>query len=107
VSRSVESRHDPALRADVRLLGEILGRVLLEQEGAGAFALEERIRHLAQRGRRGDAEASAELATLIGGLPVATQATMLRAFAARAASSSIGTRSCSARSRSGTRTSIR
>ncbi len=81
MSPSVESGHDPALRADVRLLGEILGRVLLEQEGPGAFALEERIRHLAQRGRRGDAEASAELATLIGGLPVATQATMLRAFA--------------------------
>ncbi len=61
MSPSVESGHDPALRADVRLLGEILGRVLVEQEGPGAFALEERIRHLAQRGRRGDADASAEL----------------------------------------------
>ncbi len=61
MSPSVEPGHDPALRADVRLLGEILGRVLLEQEGPEAFALEERIRRLAQRGRRGDADARRSL----------------------------------------------
>jgi len=64
----------------VRLLGETLGRVLVEQEGEGTLALEERIRQLARRGRAGDRKATAALATTIAELPVATQAVILRAF---------------------------
>jgi phosphoenolpyruvate carboxylase len=72
---------DAALRANVRLLGEILGRVLTEQEGEGVYRLEERVRLLARLGRRGDAGASRALAETIAGLDVETQAVVLRAFA--------------------------
>jgi phosphoenolpyruvate carboxylase len=71
---------DAPLRANVRLLGEILGRVLTEQEGEGVLRLEERIRLLARLGRRGDAGASRALEETIAGLDVATQAVVLRAF---------------------------
>lgn len=71
---------EEALRANVRLLGDILGRVLVEQEGVETFELEERIRALAQEGRRGDTAARADLSTLIGRLPIDVQARVLRAF---------------------------
>jgi phosphoenolpyruvate carboxylase len=71
---------DAPLRANVRLLGEILGTVLAEQEGDELLRLEERIRLLARLGRRGDAGASRALAETIAGLDVATQAVVLRAF---------------------------
>ena len=71
---------DRSLRADVRLLGETLGYVLVEQEGEETLALEERIRQLARRGRAGDREATDALAATIAALPVETQAVILRAF---------------------------
>ena len=71
---------DPALRANVRTLGEILGRVLTEQEGEDVFGLEERIRLLARLGRAGDTGASRALAETIARLDVETQAVVLRAF---------------------------
>ena len=58
MSRPTEQALDSALRADVRLLGDTLGQVLVEQEASRPIGLEERIRGLARRGRRGDAEAS-------------------------------------------------
>ncbi len=72
---------DTALRGDVRLLGNLLGRVLVEQEGERLLELEERIRSLARAGRQGDAGASAELAATVRALPPDEQATVLRAFA--------------------------
>jgi len=75
-SRSAEA----PLRANVRLLGEILGAVVAEQEGEETFRLEERIRLLARLGRRGDEGSSRALAETIAGLDVATQAVVLRAF---------------------------
>jgi phosphoenolpyruvate carboxylase len=71
---------DPALRANVRALGEILGRVLTEQEGDEVYRLEERIRLLARLGRGGDGGASRALAETIARLDVETQAVVLRAF---------------------------
>ena len=77
----VQSRSAEApLRANVRLLGEILGTVLAEQEGESVLRLEERIRLLARLGRRGDEGSSRALAETIAGLDVATQAVVLRAF---------------------------
>jgi phosphoenolpyruvate carboxylase len=76
----VAHRTDAALRANVRLLGDLLGRVLVEQEGEETYALEERIRLLARLGRRGDAGARRALAETIAGLDVPAQATILRAF---------------------------
>ena len=69
-----------ALRANVRLLGDLLGRVLVEQEGPEFLELEERIRALARRVRRGS-RAPEELAAAVRGLDVAAQGSILRAFA--------------------------
>ncbi|MEP6893330.1 MAG: phosphoenolpyruvate carboxylase, partial [Gaiellaceae bacterium] len=69
-----------ALRANVRLLGDLLGRVLVEQEGPEFLELEERIRALARRVRRGS-RSPAELAAAVRGLDVAEQGSVLRAFA--------------------------
>jgi phosphoenolpyruvate carboxylase len=71
---------DAPLRANVRLLGEILGRVLTEQEGEDVYRLEERGRMLARLGRRGDTGASRALAETIAALDGETQAVVLRAF---------------------------
>lgn len=72
---------DAALRANVRLLGELLGRVIVEQEGRELLELEERVRALARAGRRGDAGAAAELEREIRALDLGRQASVLRAFA--------------------------
>ena len=80
VSRPADTSPDAPLRANVRLLGEILGRVLTEQEGEGVYRLEERVRLLARLGRRGDAGSSRALAETIAALDVETQAVVLRAF---------------------------
>jgi phosphoenolpyruvate carboxylase len=68
-----------ALRANVRLLGDVLGRVLVEQEGSDFLELEERIRQLSRRVRLGTRPASA-LAAAVGELTVGAQGKVLRAF---------------------------
>jgi len=80
MSGPTEQSLDRSLRSDVRLLGDTLGRVLVEQEGDETYRLEEQIRGLARRGRDGDAAASRALVTTIAALPVSTQAVILRAF---------------------------
>jgi phosphoenolpyruvate carboxylase len=72
---------EAALRRDVRLLGETLGRVLVEQGGKGLLADEERIRELSRRARAsGRAAARARLAAAVAALPLDRQAEVLRAF---------------------------
>jgi phosphoenolpyruvate carboxylase len=72
---------DAPLRRDVRLLGETLGRVLVEQGGEDLLADEERIRELSRRARAAaSASARARLAEAVGGLPLGRQADVLRAF---------------------------
>lgn len=80
MSRPETGSPDAPLRANVRLLGEILGRVLVEQEGDDVYRLEERIRLLARLGRRGDTGAARALAETIAALDLETQAVVLRAF---------------------------
>ncbi len=65
---------DPRLRQDVRLLGRILGEVLVEQEGEAFLADEERVRELAR-------EDSGRLAALVRGFDLEKQGKILRAFA--------------------------
>ena len=66
------------LRANVRLLGEVLGEVIVEQEGEDLLALEERIRALARTAREtGD---RSELEWAISDLDLGRQAAVLRAF---------------------------
>jgi phosphoenolpyruvate carboxylase len=72
---------DAPLRRDVRLLGETLGRVLVEQGGPDLLATEERIRELSRTARTsGTAGARAKLADAVAELPLERQAEVLRAF---------------------------
>jgi phosphoenolpyruvate carboxylase len=68
-----------ALRRDVRLLGDLLGRVLVEQEGEGLLEDVERVRALARAARAG--EPHEELQRAVEALPLARQTSVLRAFA--------------------------
>ncbi len=75
---------DQPLRRDVRLLGRLLGEVLIEQEGQALFEMEEQVRHLAIQRRRGPKEgrqaAAAKLAALLKQLPLEQAEPVLRAF---------------------------
>ncbi len=75
---------DQPLRHDVRLLGRLLGEVLIEQEGQALFDLEEQIRHLSIQRRRGPKPGrravAAELAALLQKLPLEQAEPVLRAF---------------------------
>jgi phosphoenolpyruvate carboxylase len=68
-----------AVRRDVRLLGDTLGRVLVEQEGPSLLADVEHVRALARAARQG--ERGDELRAAVEALPLARQAGVLRAFA--------------------------
>ncbi len=70
---------DARLRRDVRLLGDVLGRVLVEQEGEGLLAAEERIRLLSRRARDGGSRD--ELRGAVRELPLERQESVARAFA--------------------------
>ena len=71
---------DAPLRRDVRLLGDLLGRVLVEQDGESLLADVERLRALARAARAGGAQD--DLAAAVGELSLERQASVLRAFAA-------------------------
>jgi phosphoenolpyruvate carboxylase len=68
-----------ALRRDVRLLGDLLGRVLVEQEGEALLEDVERVRALARAAR--DGEPHEELQRAVEALPLERQTSVLRAFA--------------------------
>src|SRR5436309_2356105 len=69
------------LRRDIRLLGEILGRVLVEQEGEDLLADEELIRALSRKARAaGRPGPRSDLAAAVRALPIERQAQVLRAF---------------------------
>ncbi|MDX6437922.1 MAG: phosphoenolpyruvate carboxylase [Gaiellaceae bacterium] len=72
------SAPDAQLRANVRLLGDVLGQVLVEQAGEELLELEEQIRGLARDAREtGD---RAELKEIIRALDLDQQSAVLRAF---------------------------
>ena len=74
-----ESPADAPLRRHVRLLGDLLGRVLVEQEDETLLEDVERVRRLARAARSGAADA--ELRAEVAALPLRRQASVLRAFA--------------------------
>src|SRR5256714_5171405 len=74
-----EAPADAPLRRDVRLLGDLLGRMLVEQEDESLLEDVERIRAFARAARSGDSRD--ELHEAVEGLPVDRQASVLRAFA--------------------------
>src|SRR6266404_5744561 len=74
-----EATADTSLRRDVRLLGDLLGRVLVEQEDESLLFDVERVRVLARAARAG--EPHEELHAVVATLPLERQASVLRAFA--------------------------
>jgi phosphoenolpyruvate carboxylase len=80
----IRRRVDSQLRRDVRLLGRMLGEVLIEQEGQALFDLEERVRHLSIERRRGPKSgrraAATQLAALLREMPLEQAEPVLRAF---------------------------
>ncbi len=70
---------DTALRANVRLLGDLLGGVLVEQEGAALLEDEERIRALSRAAREGGSRE--ELRDAVAALGLERQGAIMRAFA--------------------------
>ncbi|MDX6470108.1 MAG: phosphoenolpyruvate carboxylase, partial [Gaiellaceae bacterium] len=69
---------DAPLRRDVRLLGDLLGHVLVEQEEETLLEDVERVRALARASRAGAPHD--ELQAAVESLPLARQASVLRAF---------------------------
>ncbi|MDE3191009.1 MAG: phosphoenolpyruvate carboxylase [Acidobacteriota bacterium] len=67
------------VRRDVRLLGDLLGRMLVEQEDASLLADVEHVRALARAARGG--AGGEELRAAVDALPLERQAGVLRAFA--------------------------
>jgi phosphoenolpyruvate carboxylase len=72
--------HQP-LRDDVRLLGDLLGTVLKEHDGAELFDRVECVRALSKRAHGGDDQAFDELADLLRSLPEKAALRVARAFA--------------------------
>src|SRR5438046_4161481 len=70
---------DAPLRRDVRLLGDLLGRVLVEQEDESLLEDVERVRALARAFRSGAPHE--ELQEAVRALPLEREASVLRAFA--------------------------
>jgi phosphoenolpyruvate carboxylase len=67
-SRSSALREIPQLRAEVRALGNALGRVITRLEGRETFDTVEAIRQLAKARRAGDSGAERKLAHAIAAL---------------------------------------
>jgi phosphoenolpyruvate carboxylase len=76
---SCEGREVEAVRRDVRLLGDLLGRVLVEQEDERLLADVEHVRGLSRAARQGTRRD--ELRDAVEALPLERQASVLRAFA--------------------------
>jgi phosphoenolpyruvate carboxylase len=74
-----EAPADAPLRRDVRLLGDLLGRVLVEQEDESLLEDVERVRALARAARSGSPHD--DLIEGVASLPLEREASVLRAFA--------------------------
>ena len=70
---------DPLAR-EVRLLGALLGQVIVEQEGDELFELVERLRRGAIQGRRGSADDRLALREAVAGLAPSRAEAVVRAF---------------------------
>ncbi|MEO6867631.1 MAG: phosphoenolpyruvate carboxylase [Gaiellales bacterium] len=82
---SDSAAHDDStrtLRRDVRMLGELLGRVIVEQAGAEVLAIEEQVRLRSRelRNHGANTDERRELHELLAGLDTTTRANVLRSF---------------------------
>jgi phosphoenolpyruvate carboxylase len=71
---------DEPLRADVRLLGDLVGKVIREQGGAALFQRVEDARHAAIRRREGHSDGASELSRGLRGLTESEATEVVRAF---------------------------
>ena len=79
-ARDAASKNRPLVE-DIRLLGRILGEVIHEQEGKGAFELVERVRQLSVAYRlKRDAQAGRALDRLLKNLSADQTVSVIRAF---------------------------
>ena len=76
------SDEDLPLRDDVRLLGALLGEILVEQEGRPFYELVERVRQTSIARRKGEADAEDAFNTLLSGLDPRQAELLTRAFSA-------------------------
>ena len=77
-----ETEKQQPLYEDIRLLGQILGDAVRQQEGEGVFEKIEKIRRLSVAGqRKADPQAGRELDALLQGLTPAETVSVIRAFA--------------------------
>lgn len=75
----VKNAHE-ALRKDVRLLGELLGKLLQEQGGGELFEQVEQVRRLAKEARAGGKPAFSKLQAMLSELPLDQAYRVARAF---------------------------
>jgi phosphoenolpyruvate carboxylase len=71
---------NPALSADIRLLGGMLGEILTMQHGPDKLALVEEIRAAARARRQGDDQAEEKMAARIEGLDLEARRVLIKAF---------------------------
>ena len=71
----------PRSGGDVRLLGQLLGEILQEQEGRSLFERVEEVRNLSKRARRGEADAAETLSGVLSRLPMRKRRRVARSFA--------------------------
>jgi len=86
VTDDERTEQDTRLRADIRLLGNLLGETLVRQEGSDLLDLVEQVRALTKRIRGTDPDdrngAVMALTELLAGLDLATTIQLVRAFSA-------------------------
>jgi phosphoenolpyruvate carboxylase len=70
-----------ALSKDIRFLGDLLGRIIQEQQGETALELVEQVRAAAKARRNGDASAAKLLTETIAGLDFDKKRVLIKAFA--------------------------
>lgn len=68
------------LSSDIRLLGNLLGNVIREQQGDPAFNLVEQVRAVAKARRGGDQQATEQLISIISGLELDSKRVLIKAF---------------------------
>lgn len=76
----VEAVRPAALRADVRLLGNLLGTTIKTQQGDALYELIETVRSIAKRAGRGDTSQMRRLINILSDLPPPDLLNLARAF---------------------------
>lgn len=68
------------LSADIHLLGDLLGEIIIEQQGQAAFDLVEEVRAAAKARRQGDSSAASALEARIQSLDLSATRVLVKAF---------------------------